>query len=82
MVRTILPVVSQHDILPIKGTQSGLGDTLQSFFFSPQKPSKGNIIWGAGPALLYPTGSGPFLSGRQWAAGPTGVVLQIERERL
>ncbi len=72
--RTILPVVSQHDVVP--GTsQSGLGDTTQSLFFSPKAPTAGGLIWGVGPALLLPTGTEPELSARKWGLGPTGVVL-------
>jgi hypothetical protein len=36
--RTIVPVIAQDDIFPAAGSQFGLGDTLQSFFFSPKKP--------------------------------------------
>ena len=36
--RTILPVVSQSEIFPGADDQSGLGDTTQSFFFSPKAP--------------------------------------------
>nr|WP_281720710.1 hypothetical protein [Nitrosomonas nitrosa] len=71
--RTILPVVYQSDIFPHSGTQFGLGDTLQSFFFSPAKP--GAFIWGVGPVFLLPTGTHRYISGRKWGAGPTGVIL-------
>jgi hypothetical protein len=79
--RTIVPVVSQNDILnpfgifPGSGNQSGLGDITQSLFFSPSQPSAGGIIWGIGPVLVLPSGTDPLLSGRQWAAGPTAVAL-------
>jgi len=33
--RTIFPVVHQNDIYPGAGSQTGFGDTVQSFFFSP-----------------------------------------------
>jgi hypothetical protein len=33
-----------------------MGDILQSFFFSPRKPTTGDLIWGIGPALALPTG--------------------------
>jgi hypothetical protein len=33
-----------------------MGDILQSFFFSPGKPTTGDLIWGIGPALALPTG--------------------------
>lgn len=74
--RTILPLVSQSDIYPGAGSQSGLGDVVQSVFFSPKEPTAGGWIWGAGPVLLLPTGSDDLLTADQWAAGPTAVVLK------
>jgi hypothetical protein len=73
--RTIVPVVSQKDVVP--GTdQFGLGDITQSFFFSPSKPTAGGLIWGVGPVFLLPTGTENELSARQWGLGPTGVMLR------
>lgn len=74
--RTILPVVWQDDIAGNSGTQFGLSDMTQSFFFSPKRPASGGIIWGAGPVLLLPTGTDDLLSTRKWGAGPTGVLLR------
>jgi hypothetical protein len=74
--RTILPVVSQSDIFPGAGSQFGIGDTLQSVFFSPKAPTSGGLIWGVGPALLLPTGSDSLFTGGKWGAGPTAVVLK------
>lgn len=74
--RTILPVESQQDIFPGAGSQSGIGDTVQSFFLSPKAPTAGGWIWGVGPVLLLPTGTDKLLSGEKWGAGPTGVVLR------
>lgn len=48
--RTILPVIIQNDVFPEAGSQSGLGDVLQSLFFSPNAAVRG-WIWGAGPVL-------------------------------
>lgn len=76
--RTILPVVWQEDIFPGAGSQSGIGDVFQSFFFSPKAPTTGGWVWGAGPVLLVPTGSDDLLTGGKWGAGPTGVVLKQE----
>lgn len=73
--RTVLPVVWQSDVAGDSGRQSGLGDTVQSFFLSPSKPTAGGTIWGVGPAFLVPTGTDALLSNRKWGAGPTGVVL-------
>lgn len=73
--RTILPLVEQRDVIPGDDSQSGLGDIVQSVFFSPKAPTAGGWIWGAGPALLLPTG-GDDLTADQWAAGPTAVALK------
>ena len=74
--RTILPVVWQDDISPGAGSQSGIGDIVQSVFFSPKAPTAGGWIWGAGPVFLLPTGSDDLLTADKWGAGPTGVVLK------
>jgi hypothetical protein len=76
--RTILPIIDQDDI-PANGIgESGIGDVVQSFFLSPQKPTSGGIIWGAGPVFLLPTASDNALGGEKWGIGPTGVVLKQE----
>jgi len=73
--RTILPVVAHSE--PSYGSDSGgLGDTLQSFFFSPKAPTAGGWIWGAGPALLLPTATDEKLGAEKWGIGPTAVVLR------
>jgi hypothetical protein len=88
IVRTILPIVSQHDLFyvpnlpkdsplqPQNRSQDGLSDTTQSFFFSPKNPGPFGLIWGIGPAFLYPTGTHPFLGTGTFAIGPTVVVLK------
>lgn len=76
--RTILPVVDQHDLFPGAGSQSGIGDVVQSAFFSPKEPSASGWIWGVGPVFLLPTGSDDLLTADKWGAGPTGVVLKQE----
>jgi hypothetical protein len=88
IVRTIVPIVSQHDLFyvenlpknsplqPQNRSQDGLSDTLQSFFFSPKNSGPFGLIWGIGPALLYPTGTHPFLGTGTFSIGPTVVVLK------
>jgi hypothetical protein len=74
--RTIVPVVRQQDIFPGAGSQTGISDTVQSFFFSPKAPTANGWIWGAGPALLLPTGTDDLLTRDKWGAGPTVVMLK------
>jgi len=74
--RTILPLVRQENVVPGSGSQSGIGDTVQSLFFSPADPSAGGWVWGAGPALLLPTATDQLLGARKWGAGPTAVALR------
>ena len=74
--RTILPVISQDDIFPWAGDQSGVGDVVQSFFFSPVAPTANGWIWGAGPVFLLDTASDPLLGSEKWGAGLTGVALK------
>jgi len=62
--RTIVPYIDQEDIFPGVGSQSGLGDILQSFFFSPAKPRNG-IIMGAGSVFLFPTASDDLLGSKK-----------------
>jgi len=88
IIRTILPIVSQHDLFyfanlpkdsplqPQNRSQDGLSDTTQSFFLSPKKPGRFGLIWGLGPAFLYPTGTHPLLDTGTFSIGPTFVVLK------
>jgi len=73
--RTIVPVVDQKIPGLGDGSQSGVGDVVQSLFFSPRKPTAGGLIWGAGPVFLIPSGT-DFISADKWGLGPTGVVLK------
>jgi len=74
--RTILPVVSQTDI-PSSGLgQTGIGDVVQSLFFSPKGATKRGWVWGAGPVLLVPTASKDTLGSDQWGVGPTALALK------
>lgn len=75
VVRTILPI--NHVESPIPGGRDvgGLGDTVQSFFFSPTQPV-GGWVMGAGPVFLYPSASDNALGTQKWGAGPTAVFLK------
>jgi hypothetical protein len=73
--RTILPVVSQEGVTGPGESQSGFGNTVQSFFFSPKAPTSAGLIWGVGPVIQIPT-AGDGLGPNQWGAGLTGVALK------
>lgn len=72
--RTILPVIDQQGIAPGGVSDKfGLGDTVQSLFFSP---AESDPIWGVGPVFLIPTATDDLLGGEQWGIGPTAVALK------
>jgi hypothetical protein len=77
IVRTIVPFLDTE--APSEGThdRTGLGDIVQSFFFSPKNPIDGWIL-GAGPVFLYPSSTDSTLGSDQWGAGPTVVALRQE----
>lgn len=73
--RTIIPLVDVKDF-PGIGSQSGVGDIVQSLFFSPKKPTSSGITWGVGPVFYLPIATKNTLGAEKWGAGPTGVVLK------
>ncbi len=78
ITRTIIPYVDAES--PVSGGSdiSGLGDILQSFFFSPKAATAGGWVWGAGPVFSYPSASEDELGTEKWSAGPTVVLLKQE----
>lgn len=76
IVRTIVPVINQDDVVPGAGAQFGLGNTTQSLFLSPKQPGPGGIVWGVGPAFLWPTATEDELGPDKWGVGPTLVALK------
>jgi hypothetical protein len=77
IIRTIVPIIDQSDVIAPNTSHGGLSDTTQSFFFSPKKPVAGMII-GAGPVFLYPSATDDLLGSEKWGAGPTIVLLKQE----
>lgn len=72
--RTIVPVI-RTDNLPLgSGIGGGVGDIVQSAWFSPKAPTDDGWIWGVGPVFLIPTGSD--VSADTWGVGPTAVALK------
>ena len=71
--RTILPVMHQRDVIDTT-SQNGIGDIVQSFFFSPSKTQP--FIWGLGPVFLIPTATDELLESEKFGVGPTLVALK------
>jgi hypothetical protein len=70
-----IPVEVTRGPRPLGRVQNGLGDIVQSFFFSPKQPVGGWIL-GAGPVFLYPSATDSLLGSEKWGAGPTGLILK------
>jgi hypothetical protein len=74
IIRTIIPTIYQDELAPGMGNSFGLGDTTQSFFLAPSL--KNGWVFGAGPAMLWPTATESDLGGGLWGAGPTALLLK------
>ena len=72
--RTIIPIIHQSGITGPKQGQSGIGDILQSFWFSPNKSEP--LIWGVGPVVYIPTATNSYLGAKQLGLGATVVALK------
>lgn len=77
--RTIVPAFINLQS-PVAGGNEidGMGDILQSFFFSPVATTSSGWIWGAGPAISIPSASSNALGSGKLSIGPTAVVLRQE----
>jgi hypothetical protein len=78
ITRTIMPIISAESPIPGGETRSGLGDILQSFFFSPRAPVNGWTV-GVGPVFSYPTATDDALGTEKFGMGPTAVVLKQKK---
>jgi hypothetical protein len=76
IARSIIPLNSLDDISIEGQGVSGIGDIIQSFFFSPSAVPESGWIWGAGPVVLLPTASDTALGTGKWAVGPTAIALK------
>lgn len=77
ITRTIIPLIIAESPIPGGSDKNGMGDILQSFFFTPKKDFNGWMM-GGGPVFLYPTATDEALGGQKWCAGPTAVALKQE----
>ncbi len=75
--RTIAPIISQSDVTAKGESEFGLGDIVQSIFFSPKATTKGGLVWGVGPIFLLPTATDDALGIDKWAIGPNALILKL-----
>jgi hypothetical protein len=73
ITRVIQPIVWQPYPAATTGGEYGLGDMNPSFFISPAKPGK--LIWGVGPAFVFPTATNNILGQGKVSMGPSFVAL-------
>src|SRR5271165_3484078 len=73
ITRTILPIIWQPDTSQPTQGWYGLGDLNPTLFLSPAHPGK--LIWGVGPAMVFPTATAPQLGQGKVSAGPGVVAL-------
>jgi hypothetical protein len=80
--RTIVPLIYLPDVtaglaeLPegvSGGSTFGLGDVNYTGFLSPA--DSGDITWGIGPSISFPTATDEKLGSEKWSAGPSAVAL-------
>jgi hypothetical protein len=70
--RFTVPVVAQGERFAGEGSEFGLGDSVYQAFFGPKDSP---VIWGAGPAFLFPTHTHKRLGNDKWGMGPSAVVI-------
>jgi len=71
--RIIQPIVWQPASTQPTGGEYGFGDMNPTFFLSPAKPGK--LIWGVGPAMVFPTATSTALGQGKLSFGPSVVAL-------
>jgi len=71
--RIIQPIVWQPYSAQTTGGEFGFGDMSPTFFLSPANPGK--LIWGAGPAWVFPTATNQLLGQGKVSVGPSVVAL-------
>ena len=75
--RTIIPIIHQANVTGPNTSQSGLGDIIQSLFFSPNKSEP--FIWAVGTVFLLPTATNASLGAQKWGVGPTALALKQKK---
>lgn len=69
LARIILPIAHS----PWPESVNGLSDTSLIAFFTPAKAKK--LVWGIGPAFLFPTATSETLGTGKWSMGPAAAAV-------
>jgi hypothetical protein len=75
--RTIIPVDYQSPSSPAGSAVGGVGDINLALYFSPARTS-GSLIWGIGPAFIFPSADHEVLGQGKFSAGISAVALTIQ----
>lgn len=73
--RAIAPVIYQPELVAGQGSEFGLGDINYTGFLSPS--DSGEVIWGVGPVVSFPTATDSQLGPRRWGLGASAVALTM-----
>jgi hypothetical protein len=75
--RAIVPLIDQPSLAEGASSRSGLGDiTYQGFLNPPVEP--GDLSWGVGPAITFPTATDDVLGNDKWSLGPALVLVKTD----
>lgn len=72
ITRAVVPIAH----LPWPLPADGLSDIALQLFLSPAR--SGKLVWGAGPAFLFPTASEDVLGTGKWSAGPAAAAVYTD----
>jgi hypothetical protein len=76
ITRTIIPVAYQPALTPAGSAVGGVGDISLALYISPARTS-GALIWGIGPAFIFPSAGHELLGQGKFSAGVSAVALTI-----
>ncbi len=80
IIRPIVPIINQPKPFddPTFSSAFGLGDINLQLFLSPNRTVEtpiGNVSWGVGPTLIFPSATDDSLGSSKWSAGPAAVAF-------
>ena len=78
--RTLLPVYDLPSQRPGQSRTVGLGDIQHSILLSPS--FTGNLVWGLGPTVSFPSATDDQLGSGKWAVGPAAIIVATPRRSV